>query len=414
VPYGEGARPATPPGDNNPGATASGSLVGDCAANPFQEVCKQHEIDVGKTCEESINQGGDEVTDEMCKGRAGTLVSSCQQCIEANGGHPELCDACKNRKFGLLISDKVQQQQSVDDKVDILWVIDNSASMMDEQVKIAENFTQYIERLNEYRIDFHLAVVLTDINYQGDFISQVFTRDTPELIPKFQDVINRIRKEYLCAPEQEENILCYQEQGLNTAYLAMQKAVGNQAPNQNFLRPDAKLSIIVVSDDDEMTQGDNAKGPTGNRDMQVSYLMGLKPAGMIKISSFVADGSEECYLSNWQNGVFVETAHNIERVGDLYMQASRKTGGYIAAICDSDFISILDALGFDSIGLKHRFKLSDDPDPFSIVVKVDGIIIPRSRNNGWTYNEGTHEIEFHGSFIPQANAQISFTYYKKS
>ncbi len=49
-------------------------------------------------------------------------------------------------------------------KVDILWVVDTSPSMAQEQTKLAQNFASFITYLTSAQppIDFHLGVITTD------------------------------------------------------------------------------------------------------------------------------------------------------------------------------------------------------------------------------------------------------------
>ncbi|MBS2023834.1 MAG: hypothetical protein JST92_15630 [Deltaproteobacteria bacterium] len=52
-------------------------------------------------------------------------------------------------------------QQSVQ-KVDILWVIDNSTSMQAKQNRVKDNFLSFMQFLTQQHIDYHLGVVTTD------------------------------------------------------------------------------------------------------------------------------------------------------------------------------------------------------------------------------------------------------------
>ncbi len=54
------------------------------------------------------------------------------------------------------------RQQSVQ-KIDILWVIDNSSSMDLKQARVKANFVSFMQFLVQQQIDFHLGVVTTDI-----------------------------------------------------------------------------------------------------------------------------------------------------------------------------------------------------------------------------------------------------------
>ena len=49
-------------------------------------------------------------------------------------------------------------------EVDILWVIDDSNSMAEEQLLVADGFEAFISSLAETNIDFHVGVVSTDMD----------------------------------------------------------------------------------------------------------------------------------------------------------------------------------------------------------------------------------------------------------
>ncbi|MEL6178367.1 MAG: hypothetical protein AAFS10_05410, partial [Myxococcota bacterium] len=52
-------------------------------------------------------------------------------------------------------------------KVDILWVVDNSASMCEEQASLRDNINQVVQELDRVGADFQLAVVTTDMTTPG-------------------------------------------------------------------------------------------------------------------------------------------------------------------------------------------------------------------------------------------------------
>lgn len=60
--------------------------------------------------------------------------------------------------------DSFDQQQV--QKVDILWVIDNSFSMQAKQDRVKANFVSFMQFLTDQQIDYHLGVVTTD-TYSG-------------------------------------------------------------------------------------------------------------------------------------------------------------------------------------------------------------------------------------------------------
>ena len=65
---------------------------------------------------------------------------------------------------------KVSKSQENTDpvKVDFLWVIDNSASMCQEQAQLAQSFDEFIKKIQSFvNIDFRIAVVTTDMLSDG-------------------------------------------------------------------------------------------------------------------------------------------------------------------------------------------------------------------------------------------------------
>ena len=64
----------------------------------------------------------------------------------------------KSRK----VKETFYQVKSQMEKVDILWVVDNSGSMEEEQDSLARNFDLFIEELLKKDIDFKMAVTTTD------------------------------------------------------------------------------------------------------------------------------------------------------------------------------------------------------------------------------------------------------------
>ena len=65
-------------------------------------------------------------------------------------------------------TDRVLQITSPE--VDVLWVVDNSCSMSEEQAAIAANFPLFMEYFLDSALDYHIGVVSTDMddrNHQG-------------------------------------------------------------------------------------------------------------------------------------------------------------------------------------------------------------------------------------------------------
>jgi hypothetical protein len=54
--------------------------------------------------------------------------------------------------------------QEYDDKIDVLWVVDNSGSMSESVGKVATSFQDFMDVFLTLGLDFHLGVVTTDMD----------------------------------------------------------------------------------------------------------------------------------------------------------------------------------------------------------------------------------------------------------
>lgn len=82
------------------------------------------------------------------------------------------------------------QTTSVDGstKLDMLWVIDNSGSMCQEQAILRDNFDRFITQLEQTNLDFHIGVTTTDTNpsYALEPVAQPgYLQSTPQPVPGF-------------------------------------------------------------------------------------------------------------------------------------------------------------------------------------------------------------------------------------
>ncbi len=74
------------------------------------------------------------------------------------------------------------------EQIDILWVVDNSGSMCQEQKILGDNFNSFIAQLEDTTLDFHLAVTTTHMieNYPPEPVARPgYLQSTPQPVPGF-------------------------------------------------------------------------------------------------------------------------------------------------------------------------------------------------------------------------------------
>ncbi len=181
-------------------------------------------------------------------------------------------------------------------KVDILFVVDNSGSMCEEQANLRENIVNLIQPLVEAGIDFNLAVVTTDMQApeeSGRFqntpdgdpgpscsiavnISDCpGTANNPENAPT---VIRSSDANYQRPGGQADldkltlHLGCNLtvgtkgngfEQGLNAARAALSRGL-LESDNAGFLRPEAALGLVFVTDENDCSNDDTLDLFNGN------------------------------------------------------------------------------------------------------------------------------------------------------
>ena len=150
---------------------------------------------------------------------------------------------------------------------DILVVIDDSASMAEEQARLGENFHAFTDVVAGAYADFQIGVITTDVDVDdaGVLRGGVLTPDTPGLEDAF-----------LAAVTVGTDGSRY-EQGYEAASLAT--ATGQ---NPGFLRNTARLHLVILSDEDDQSPG---KLPA-----YLDTLTDRAGAGGLTVHAIVGDG----------------------------------------------------------------------------------------------------------------------------
>jgi hypothetical protein len=192
---------------------------------------------------------------------------------------------------------------------------------------------------------------------------------------------------------------CASEQGLEGGWEALSDPNIN-GTNAGFLRNDAYLSIIMVSDAE-----DQSIRPV---DFYVNFFQNIKGprgANLVSVSAIVNHDNSIC--ENNPNADTPEDSSPAVR----YMEVVRRTGGVLESICTDNWSASLQKLGQSAFGYKSRFILNSEPDPATLRVVVtmpDGTRIERAGT--WNYTPETNSIDFLPTWVPPAGASIDVSY----
>jgi hypothetical protein len=280
-------------------------------------------------------------------------------------------------------------QQLPNPQADVLFVVDNSCSMSEEQSSLGSNLSQFLSFAQSQGIDYQLAVTTTDVDpsgEQGRFVgsTRIITPSTPNASQVFMTNVS-----------QGTSGSGY-EQGLEASYLALSDPLINTW-NAGFIRQDAALAVIYVSD-----EVDQSPRPQSFYENFLRNLKGFANSTLFSASAVVGTQNPTC---NGPGG-------NAE-YAPTYINTANNTGGVVESICAANWGQTLANIGLNSFGLKRQFTLSSQPVPVTIAVKVDGTTIPSTTAGGqvnWNYDMGTNSVVFSASAVPQANSTIEITY----
>ncbi|MCB9640115.1 MAG: choice-of-anchor D domain-containing protein [Myxococcales bacterium] len=278
--------------------------------------------------------------------------------------------------------------QSGSPKADILFVIDDSFSMAKRQQSLAQNLQVFLQEAQSRKTDFQLAVTTTSIPKEGPVTQRpggcfvgagdkILTPQTPNLLQAFQQLV------------QVGTAGTAIEQGLEAAYRALTPPLlYNPDCNLGFLRKDASLSVVFVTDEpDQSTQ------PLNFYQQFFESLRGTQRGRVVRLSAITAPMPAKSCQDATTNG--------------RYWSLAGVFGGSTESICAADWSQTLKSLAAATFGLQKRFFLSRSATAGTITVTVDGQSVPAT---AYTYDPATQSITFQDNSIPQANQKIDINY----
>ena len=270
--------------------------------------------------------------------------------------------------------------QLVVPRVDVLWVVDNSSSMADQQADLAQAFPSFMNYFLGSGLDYHIGVVSTDM-------------DAPSHSGRLQSA-----QGYLWVDDETDDAVAVlgemttlgtegsgQEKGRDPVYAAIE-IEGTQS-NLGYFREDAAFHAIVISDEEDQSIG------IGVSEF-VNWIKNLKPEDDQTTFSAIAGLEWAC-----------------AEKGQQYQDTVAQVGGIFKDICDPNWTEVLERLGLQAAGLKREYFLSQLPvaDSLSVWVDDDGIILTFVEDVDYEYNAQRNSITFI-DFVPDELSRVCVDY----
>lgn len=286
-----------------------------------------------------------------------------------------LAAACNQTALEPVIESYVDvYMQDAEPMVDVLFVVDNSLSMEDEQEKLAANFEAFIQSFFIAGTLFHLGVITTDREMDDGRL-----RGDPRFIrPETPDAADAFRNSVRVGIDGSGL-----ERGLSATARALSPDL-HEGFNQGFRRDQARLVIVYVSD-----ENDHSGGSVGQ---YLELFQGYKNGETDKLMVSALIGLGEDGEPGDCGGEFPDGAEGGWRYWDL----AEVTGGFAGSICAEDFSGLVASIGEAASGMISVFPTQDQPLPETLEVRLfvpgtpaffgDGYVVPPEGFEGrWTW-----------------------------
>ena len=265
----------------------------------------------------------------------------------------------------------IQEKVSV---IDILWVVDDSGSMMPFQQNLSSNISSFLNIFVSSGVDFHMAVITTTWHSFNSFVDDSTLNAAAVM-----------SNELMVGVSGSGN-----EKGLEMAELAL--TIGSARPGGGFYRNDAKLVVIFVSDEPDFSSH------AQSINHYITFFDSLKAPGQFIPVGVIGDVPSGCSIP-WNN--YVRHADP----GYGYWELIEHYGSKWYSICAIDWGVQLQEIA-NEIYNRRSFELTK-PDPIedTIQVKVNGQITTE-----WTYDSSINSVIFNEDHVPEENQTILIEY----
>ena len=247
-------------------------------------------------------------------------------------------------------------------KVDILIVDDNSESMETKQRKMGQRFTNFISSIKS--VDYQIGITTTDLSGPAPFGSgwatdgrlltytgskyNILTSSTPDAEKLFLNTIQR--SETLDCGKRTTFPYCpsSNEQPLKAMIMAIDE---RYKANAGFFRDGVDLAIVVLSDEDEMSNG-TSSSITKPYQVTDAFRAAFGDRKRLMVHGIIIKPGDTACRDQQLKEV------GIGYYGKQVSALATATGGRTYSICDSDYGKHMSSISQDVLKLVSSFELT--------------------------------------------------------
>ncbi len=293
------------------------------------------------------------------------------------------------------------------DPTDVLFVVDNSCSMQEEQAALVTHFEPFLQRLVDVGIDYHIGITVLDDWATQPPIGQLYG-STRYIEPTTPDPVGSFTGNMTMGADGMGSC----EVGMEATQRALSEPLVSEY-NGGFYREEARLQVVVVSDEvDGSVYGCDAV----NFNQFLPWFTGLKDEEeSLFFAAIVGDAKTGC-KSTWGAADPGEGYHDVvELLGE--------ESAIAFSICEQDWTPAMDQLGQWAAQVPISFPLSAIPHlgALRVYLDLDGPAGPTAEveiyadptyedTYAFVYDVSLNSLEFTQDTAPPHGAQLRVVY----
>jgi len=255
------------------------------------------------------------------------------------------------------------------DGVDIVWLIDKSGSMYSHAQSVVDGIEAMMLALppSGWRLG------ITTTAWQNASNTQVFPLVPGDSVQDAWDAYNSTGS-----------------YGLEAGFDALYAYLVENSYNQSWLRPDAGLLVVFVSDEEEQSSRDFASTNAGLLDF-INWYGNQRPS--VFVASIINLPAPESLCNTNPHSTYI---------GQRYIDATNAFGGVVVDICAKDWAPGVQA-ATTQVEPYEEWELSYIPIEDTLIVFVDSVEFV-----DWAYNSFTNSVEF--ITVPPEGSHVEIGY----
>ncbi len=269
-------------------------------------------------------------------------------------------------------------------KVDMLFLVSTSTTMIEEQSILPDTLVSYADWLDSGAVDFQLGLTTTDLQAGGGALigPAINSSSLPSPAQAFRQQIAGLSV-----------LSSTRSQGLAAVVRALTEPYAS-GPNAGFFRPDAYWSIVIVDD-----RNDSSPGTVSSYTDALALMSPAPP-----LNSYLG-----AVVGDWPDGC--ENSRARATQGGRYIDATSRVNGGWQSICSDWSVSRL--MPSTEPFRRRRFTLPDPVDTTEpILVWVDGVPVPSmvGGEQRWEFVLDLNAVHFSQGHAPGPSAEVRIEY----